>query len=56
MVATGCCVGAALFQERFAFCFYDLVSDQGLLPLTHDEVDEFFLEDLRSVINDPPSG
>ncbi|MFM7513141.1 MAG: hypothetical protein ACKO3F_07200 [Cyanobium sp.] len=45
-----------MFHEWFAFRFYDLVSDQGLLPLTHDEVDESFLDDLRSVINDAPSG
>jgi hypothetical protein len=44
----------ALFHEWFAFRFYDLVSDQGLQPLAHYEVDESFLEDLRSVINDSP--
>jgi len=42
----------ALFHEWFAFRFYDLVSDQGQNPLAHYEVDESFLEDLRSVIND----
>ena len=44
----------ALFQEWFAFRFYDLVSDQGQEALTHYEVDESFLEDLRSVIIDTP--
>ncbi|MCP9901839.1 hypothetical protein KBZ12_15245 [Cyanobium sp. Cruz CV13-4-11] len=42
----------ALFQEWFAFRFFDLVGDQGQEPLAHYEVDESFLEDLRSVIND----
>lgn len=43
-----------LFHEWFTFRFYDLVSDQGHEPLAHYEVDESFLEDLRSVINDSP--
>ena len=49
------CVGAVLFHEWFAFRFYDLVSDPGQDPLAHYEVDESFLEDLRSVSNDSPS-
>jgi hypothetical protein len=44
----------ALFHEWFAFRFYDLVGDLGQEPLTHYEVDESFLEDLRSVIIDMP--
>jgi hypothetical protein len=44
----------ALFQEWFAFQFFDLVSDQALEPLTHHVVDESFLEDLRNAIEDSP--
>ena len=44
----------ALFQEWFAFRFFDLVGDQGQEPLAHFEVDESFVEDLRSVINASP--
>ena len=44
----------ALFQEWFAFQFFDLVSDQAQKPLTHHEVDESFLEDLRNAIEDSP--
>ena len=44
----------ALFKEWFAFQFFDLVSDQDQKPLAHIEVDESFLEDLRSVIKDSP--
>ena len=43
-----------LFQEWFAFQFFDLVSDQDPEPLAHYEVDESFLEDLRSAIKDSP--
>ena len=43
-----------MFQEWFAFRFYDLVSDQGQEALAQYEVDESFVEDLRSVINDTP--
>ena len=42
----------ALFHGWFASRFYDLVSDQGQEARAHYEVDESFLEDLRSVIND----
>jgi hypothetical protein len=44
----------ALFQEWFAFQFFDLVSDQSQEPLAHHEVDESFLEDLHSAIKDSP--
>ena len=45
-----------LFQEWFAFRFFDLVGDQGQEPLAHYEVDESFLEDLRDAIKaSPPS-
>ena len=44
----------ALFQEWFAFQFFDLVSDQAQEPLAHDEVDESFLDDLRNAIEDSP--
>ena len=44
----------ALFQEWFAFRFFDLVGDQEQEPLAHYEADESFLEDLRSVINASP--
>jgi hypothetical protein len=46
----------ALFQEWLAFRFFDLVSDQSQEPLAHCEVDESFLEDLRSAIKDYPLG
>ena len=52
MIATGCGVGSATFHEWFAFRFYALISDQVQDPLAHYEVDESFLEDLRSVINE----
>ena len=45
-----------LFQEWFAFHFFDLVSDQSQEPLAHYEVDEPFLEDLRSATKDYPLG
>ena len=44
----------ALFQEWFAFQLFDLVSDQAQEPLAHFEVDESFLDDLRSAIEDSP--
>ena len=44
----------ALFQEWFAFRFFDLVGDQGQQPLAHYEADESFLEDLRNAIEDSP--
>jgi hypothetical protein len=44
----------ALFQEWFAFQFFDLVSDQSKEPLAHYEVDACFLEDLRSAIKGYP--
>ena len=44
----------ALFQEWFAFRFFDLVGDQGQDPLAHYEVDEYFLDDLRDAIKDTP--
>ena len=43
-----------LFQEWFAFRFFDLVSDQSQAPLAHYEVDESFLEDLRNATEDAP--
>ena len=47
---------ARLFQEWFAFRFFDLVSDQSQAPLAHYEVDESFLEDLRNATEDSPLG
>ena len=44
----------ALFQEWFAFQFFDLVSDHTQEPLGHLEVDKSFLEDLRNAIKDDP--
>ncbi len=44
----------ALFQEWFAFQFFDLVGGQGQEPLANYEVDEAFLEDLRSATEDFP--
>jgi hypothetical protein len=44
----------ALFQEWFAFRFFDLVGDQGQDPLAHYEVDQSFLDDLRDAIKDTP--
>jgi hypothetical protein len=44
----------ALFQEWFAFQFFDPVGDQSHEPLGHCEVDESFLEDLRSATEDSP--
>jgi len=46
----------ALFQEWFAFQFFDLIGDQGKEPLGHYEVDESFLDDLRSATEDSPLG
>ena len=42
----------ALFQEWFAFRFFDLVGDQSQEPLAHYEVNEAFLEGLRDVSKD----
>lgn len=44
----------ALFQEWFAFRFYDLVSDQGKEPLAHAEIDESSLDDLRDALRFSP--
>jgi hypothetical protein len=41
-----------LFQEWFAFRFFDLVSDQDQALLAHLEVDESFLDILRGAIQD----
>ena len=44
----------ALFREWFTIRFFDLVGDQGHLPLAHYEADESFLKDLRGAINETP--
>ena len=46
----------SMFEEWFEIRFYDLIEDLCDTEISHERIDPLFLEEVRSALQDQPSG